>query len=525
MKRGFFTGFFGGILLPGLLFAQDRYPDRIPFEGDVVTVEEVATIPDSTPGNPPRMSVVTTDPNGRLFVNDQRGPLYLVQPDSGEVDTYLDLRSYPELDVVATFEAGFQSFAFHPEFGNAGAPGSGRFYTIHSCGNTEPSPDFATARNAGFDTLLLEWRTEDPDSPVFVPVDAEQPYREILRIRQPFGNHNAGLITFSTVALPGDEDHGLLYVAIGDGGSGGDPQENAEDPSNPFGAILRIDPLGTNSGNGRYGIPPENALAADGDADSLGEIFAYGLRNPQRFAWDIVTENGYIADIGQNSVEEINLLANGAHYGWDLREGTFVYEGGSGPVALTDPIAAYDHINSFSAPSVSIGNRAVTTGEVARGTLIPSLEGHLLLSDFPTGVLLVLDVDTDPFNGDQSGLREIRLREPGGDPVRLLDLVNAARGARGLGTSSRTDLRFSIGTPGRIYLSNKHDGILRRLVPEKDPDISLVPAEQAPATVRFEGILQTSTDLDSWKTLIPQPKTPWEPGTANLPLFLRAVKQ
>ena len=482
-------------------------------------------IPDSTPGNPPRMSVVTTDPNGRLFVNDQRGPLYLVQPDSGAVETYLDLRSFPELDIVATFEAGFQSFAFHPEFASAGSPGFGRFYTIHSCGNTDPSPDFSTPLDTGFDTLLLEWRTADPDSSTFVPADGDQPYREVLRIRQPYGNHNAGLITFSTVARPGDPAYGLLYAAIGDGGSGGDPQENAEDPSNPFGALLRIDPLGNDSPNGQYGIPPENALAADDDAQTLGEIYAYGLRNPQRFAWDIVTGNGYIADIGQNSVEEINLLANGAHYGWDLREGRFAYEGGTSPVELTDPIAAYDHFNTFAAPPVNRSSRAVTTGEVARGTLLPSLEGHLFLADFPAGILFVLDLESGSLDGSQTGLQEIRLREKGGAAVRFLDLINATRSDRGLGTTSRTDLRFSIGTPGQIYLSNKQDGVLRRIVPEADPEISLAPQEQAPVSVQFEGVLQTSTDLNSWNTLIPQPQSPYEVDPQDRPLFLRSVKK
>lgn len=513
------------MLIPAFLLGQDRYPEPIPYEAEVVTVEEVATIPDSTPDNPPRMSVVTTDPNGRLFVNDQRGPLYLVPPESGKVTTYLDLRSYPELDVFATFEAGFQSFAFHPEFATEGAPGFGRFYTIHSCANTEPSPDFSTPRNEGFDTLLLEWRTDNPESSAFVPAEPEQPYRELLRIRQPYGNHNAGLIAFSTVSRKEDPDFGLLYVALGDGGSGGDPQENAEDPGNPFGAILRINPLGSDSDNAQYGIPPGNALAADGDPQTLGEIYAYGLRNPQRFAWDLVTKIGYIADIGQNSVEEINRLANGAHYGWDLREGNFDYEGGSSPVELTGPIAAYDHFDTFSAPSVSLANRAVTTGEVARGTLLPSLEGHLLLADFPTGILLALDLESRFLDGDQQGLREIRLRKAGGPTVRFLDLINAARNDRGLGSTSRTDLRFSIGTPGQIFLSNKQDGILRRIVPQADPDISFVPAEQAPVSVRFRGVLQSSRDLTSWTTLLPQPESPWEIDPQDLPLFLRTMKK
>jgi len=525
MRIWLFGSLYVAVIVPSYLHAQAPFPDSIPYEDQVVTVEDIAVLPDSNPGQPPRISVVATDPQGRLFANDQRGPLYHVDPQTGDVREYLDLRSYSELDLVATFETGFQSFAFHPNFAEEGKAGFGRFYTIHSSGNTEPPPDFATERNAGFDTLLLEWETDNPDSPVFVPAREGNPYREILRVRQPFGNHNAGLIAFSTVARPDDPEYGLLYIAIGDGGSGGDPQENGENPGNPYGAILRIDPLGTDSGNGQYGIPPANALAADGNAETLGEIFAYGLRNPQRFSWDLVTGNGYIADIGQNAVEEINLLANGAHYGWDLREGSTTFESGSASVDLVDPVAAYGHANTFAAPSVGIGNRAVTTGEVARGSLIPSLEGKLLLADFPTGVLLTLDVDKDSLDGGQDGLREIRLREPGGETVRLLDLVNRKRQERGLGPSGRTDVRFSIGTPGVLYLSNKHDGVLRRLRPEAKPSLSLVPDnDETPGKVHFRGILQSSPDLQSWETFIPQPRSPQEISIAEAPLFFRSIR-
>ena len=138
-------------------------------------------------------------------------------------------------------------------------------------------------------------------------------------------------------------------------------------------------------------------LAADGDPDTLGEIFAYGLRNPQRFGWDTVTGNMFIADIGQDAVEEIDLGANGANFGWDDREGSFRFDSRN-TEGLTDPVAEYDHTRPVTRLPTSISNRAITVGEVARGTGIPGLDGLLPISDFPTGLMFTLDVDNDPLD-------------------------------------------------------------------------------------------------------------------------------
>lgn len=511
---------------PPLLHAQDRYPDPIPASDFSVRVEALATIPDSSPNNPPRLHVLTQSPDGRLFVNDQRGVLYTFDEETGAVTEYLDLRDYPELDIRAGFEDGFQGFAFHPDFLSADTGGYGRIYTIFSSDNISPSPDFDPGGSTAFHTLLIEWTTATPEANVFSPAVPSSPYRELMRLKQPFGNHNAGLVAFNPLALPGDPDYGNLYIAIGDGGSGGDPQENGEDPSNPFGAILRIDPLGTNSANGKYGIVADNALAADNDPGTLAEIHCYGLRNPQRFGWDIGSGTGYISDIGQNSVEEVNRLANGAHYGWDIREGRFPYEG-STTVGLTDPVAEYDHTGMVaSLPSAVTGGRAVTLAEVARGTCVTGLDGHLIMADFPTGTPFILNVDADPLNGGQDGLRELLLLDAEGTPSRFLEMMNAARSARGLGFKSRADLRFSVNTPGRIYLINKGDGIVRRIVPDQLPTLSIEFAN-GQFTLSHTGIIQASPDLSIWTDLIPQPDDALEfaPDPDDPPSFWRSVRR
>ena len=484
-------------LLFALTTAGAAAQTSIPDSGLTYVLADVAVIPDSGTGQnaPPRVSVVTQDPAGRLFVSDQRGPLYRVDEATGGVTEFLDLRDYPAIPVVSGNEPGFQSFAFHPEFDNAGADGYGRFYTVNSCGNTTPTPDFDTPGSAGFHTLVLEWETDDATAPTFSPANPSAPFRELLRLDQPYNNHNAGLAAFHPLAAPGTAEYGLLHIAIGDGGSGNDPQNNAQTASNPFGAILRIDPLGTDSANGGYGVPLGNVFRMDGTAATLGENFCIGLRNPQRFGWDIVTGDAYLADIGQDSFEEINRMSNGGNYGWDIHEGA-----GGSPTYL-DPVAGYFHNTVFPGGFSEIGNRAVTCSDVARGTCIDGLEGMLLVADFPNGRVFRLHVDTDPLDGGVDGLSEVRFQQAGGTRKILLEIINAARSARGLGAATRTDVRFSVNTPGRIFVSNKRDGVLRRIVPDLEPEIALADD----LSVTFTGILQTSDDLQDWRDVLPQP--------------------
>ena len=274
------------------------------------------TVPDTSANTPPRLSVLAPDPSGRLFVNDQHGALYRIPDGGGTAASYLDLRDYPTNPLRRTNEAGFQSFAFHPEFHTVGADGFGRLYTIHSTTNTTPAPDFDPGDGTSFHSVLLEWRTDDPTADSYVAPAIGPAFREVLRFDQPFGNHNTGLIAFNPTVSSTDSDYGNLYVAVGDGGSSGDPQDNGQTLSNPYGAIMRIDPLGTDGINGQYGIVADNVFAQDAPAaETLAENYAGGLRNPQRFGWDPVTGAMYIADIGQGAIEEINLGQNGANYG------------------------------------------------------------------------------------------------------------------------------------------------------------------------------------------------------------------
>jgi hypothetical protein len=183
-----------------------------------------------------------------------------------------------------------------------------------------PAPDFNAANEATtHDTVLLEWTARTPGAAAY---DGPGP-RELFRLRQPFANHNGGYLAFNPNTTAGGADFGMLYVGVADGGSGGDPLNMSQNLGSAFGKIFRIDPLGSNSRNKKYGIPTDNPFV--GAAGALGEIYAYGVRNPQRFAWDSRNGNLFVADIGQNIVEEISQVTRGGNLGWNAWEGSFRY--------------------------------------------------------------------------------------------------------------------------------------------------------------------------------------------------------
>ncbi|MGF1484151.1 MAG: PQQ-dependent sugar dehydrogenase [Opitutales bacterium] len=516
--------FVAGVLFSGtsLLLAQNRFPGPIP-EGDfAVRLLKFATLPNSFGDVGARVQQTSTDPSGRLFANDQRGPLYHISGD-GTVSLYLDLRdpaysSY--LNLRETNEGGFTGWVFHPDFFNSGTEGYGRLYTIFSSNNTSVrAPDFDPGGGTNHHTVLLEWQTDDPNAIPFSPGTPAQPagtglpFRELMRFKQPFGNHNSGIIAFNPYAEAGDPERTRLYIAMGDAGSGNDPQENAQNPSNPYGAILRIDPIPDNTSD-RYDIVLDNVLAQDAmTADTLDEIYAYGLRNPQWFSWDASTDALYSADIGQNAVEELNLIVNGGHYGWDLREGSFDFEIMSGETTtdLIDPVAEYDHSGDIDSSAAPTGGRAITCGEVIRGTGINALDGMLPLADFPTGNLLLLDVDNALLQGGNSELRAVPIVDEDGASVSFLELIAEEVEARELDDGlSRVDARYSVGTPGEIYVSNKRDGVIRRLVIV--PEMALAHDVSGDSvTIDYIGRLQWRALLEAgdWEDVEPQPASPW----------------
>jgi glucose/arabinose dehydrogenase len=188
---------------------------------------------------------------------------------------------------------------------------------------------------------------------------------EVLSFRQPYANHNAGALAFGA--------DGMLYVAVGDGGSGGDPHGYAQNRSEWLGSLLRID-----VSRAPYAVPADNPFV--GQAGVAPEIWAYGVRNPWGMHFDGATM--YFADVGQDAWEEVNRGVAGGNYGWNVREGNACYKASScRSTGLVPPLAVYGHDRGQS----------VTGGNVYRGPSIPALDGRYVYADFVTGVFWALD--------------------------------------------------------------------------------------------------------------------------------------
>ena len=446
----------------------DPFPTPIAATEGVIRVRfvEFASILD-VDGEAARMMLLVDEPGTRrLFVNDMRGPIHTVSYDGRTVTPYLDINA-PNWGVSVESsgrERGFQSFAMHPQFNQSGTPGFGKLYTWTDTTDTEPEPDFEPGGGGNTHaTVLLEWTATSPAAATY---DGGSP-RELLRLEQPFGNHNAGHMSFNPLAAPGDADFGLLYVGAADGGSGGDPLGVGQNLGVPYGKVLRIDPLGSSGVNGEYGIPAGNPFASDGDAGTLGEIYAYGVRNPQRFGWDPRNGNLFLADIGQNIVEELSLVTAGANLGWNAWEGSFGFisrqavslANQRGDAGMTYPVVEYGQLDPLLQ-----SQSAITGVHVYRSDAIPQLANLVLFGDFPSGEMFYIQADELP-GGGQDAIRRILLND-GGESKTLLQAIREQNVRQGKQPVTRADLRYAAGPDDQVFLLNKHDGTIRLLVPD-----------------------------------------------------------
>ena len=360
-------------------------------------LEDVVQLPNSA-----RPEYLIGNPTtGLNYVIDQRGPIYSFDPNvvNPTLTLFLDLGSV--LGSLHTGnESGVRGLAFHPDFSQQGTLGYGKMYTSLSRNRLAPAVGnpvvFDSPGSTDHWTIVGEWDVNANGT-----VDANS-YRELMRIEQPFSNHNAGHIGFNPAADVSDIDYGNLYIAIGDGGSGGGPFDLSLDidmtpAPYPHGKILRINPL--TAGGDPYSVPSDNPFV--GQADRVEEVWAYGLRNPHKFAWDSVTGEMYISDIGQGTVEEVSVGQTGANYGWNEREGAFVYVNGGAVSNLpadhpsdsfTYPVAQYDHKHTNG---ITGHGAAIVGGPVYRGSAIPELDGVYLFADFSNnpGPIFAVGVD------------------------------------------------------------------------------------------------------------------------------------
>lgn len=320
-----------------------------------------------------------TDGSGRLFVLEKPGRIRIIENDQLIETPFLDIS-----DRVGSGgnEQGLLGLAFHPQYAQ-----NGRFFVNY----TDKNGDTVLARFQ----VSSDPNVADPNSEV-----------KILGVDQPFANHNGGGLVFGP--------DGYLYAGLGDGGSQGDPFGNAQNTGVLLGKILRLDVDSAEP----YAVPADNPFG--------NEVWAYGLRNPWRFSFDKSTNDLYIADVGQNTWEEIDFLPagspGGTNFGWNFREGAHDYKGG-GPAGMVEPVAEYSH---------SEGGCSVTGGYVYRGSL-PEWHGIYLYADYCKGLiwgliqsdggwqsqpLFDLDVTITSFGQDSSG--ELYILSDSGSIFRLV---------------------------------------------------------------------------------------------------------
>ena len=387
------------------------------------------------PGDDSRWYVLEKTGRVRSFDN---------QPGVASSSVFLDLAGV----VYATCEGGLLGLAFAPDYA-----GSGIAYLSYT----------RTPPGGGMQSVIARFRSTDGGL-TLDPASEEV----LLTIDQPYNNHNGGGMMFGP--------DGYLYIAIGDGGSGGDPLNNAQTTTNLLGGFLRIAVGGT----GDYTIPPDNPFAGNPRCDTgegatdCPELFAWGLRNPWRFSFDRATGNLWAGDVGQGAFEEINLIERGGNYGWRFREGFACYNPSTGcpSAGLTDPVLDYPHSEG----------RSVTGGYVYRGAELPEFQGRYLFGDFVTGRLWVLESDA------------------AGDYAKTL-----------LAETGRSISSFGEAEDGSLYIVD-YGGGLYELQPA-----GTGPADTIPARLSETGCVDPADPARPAAGLIPyQPNAPfWSDGAAK----------
>ncbi len=426
---------------------KNPIPEKIPASDIQVDLELFAQMPASSDKQPlTRISKMEwIKPANSWFILDQRGKLYKLV--NKKAETWLDISKWkPAFINQPGLATGFGSFAFHPDYAV-----NGIFYTTHTEAAHSKKADFAIPDSIKqtLQWVLCEWKTTNPNDSIFGGT-----CRELMRIDMVSGIHGVQDIIFNSQSKHGDADYGQLYIGVGDGGC----TENGyafltHHPDRIWGSILRIDPLGKNSANGQYGIPAQNPFAKAKDSTTVREIYADGFRNPNLITW---TNKGIMlaTNIGQASMEAIDIILPGHDYGWPNREGRFLMYPDSNmnniyPLPPNDsvfhytyPVAAFDHDE---------GN-AIAGGYAYEGRMIPQLRGKYLFGDIPGGRLFFISLaDLNPYKMAQVKEWFVSLN---GKRLTLRNLCG----------QNRVDLRFAQDDRGEMFIFTKPDGKIYRMM-------------------------------------------------------------
>jgi glucose/arabinose dehydrogenase/mono/diheme cytochrome c family protein len=425
------------------IYLKDPIVKKIEMSDLVINLEEVAQMPFSSDKYPrTRLAKLDVKPgSNKIFVMDLRGQLYMLN--NGQPELYLDMKQlrkdFKDQPGLAT---GFGSFAFHPDFQK-----NGLLYTSHCEPKGTAKADFGYADSIPVELqwVVTEWKTD----PAAFPFTGEG--RELFRINMVTGIHGMQELTFNPYAKRGNNDYGLLYIGIGDGGcvENGFPPL-AHDPSKPWGTIFRIDPAGNNSANKKYGIPPDNPFVKD--QSKLKEIYAYGFRNPHRITW---SRDGkmLVSNIGQANIESLNMILPGHDYGWPIREGTFLIHS-DGNINKAHELPADDNTFNIMYPVAEYDHdegKAITGGYEYTGSTAPLLKGKYVFGDMNNGRIFYVEIkQLKP--GMQTEIKEMRVAQ-NGKLTKMSELCG----------NERVDLRFGKDNKGEIYLFTKPAGKIYRI--------------------------------------------------------------
>lgn len=414
--------------------------------GLTVELEEVIQLP-RMKDTSPDLGIVTLrahpSGNGTLFVSDQNGIIYKIT--KGKSEIFLDVREH-----IADFQSGpgiatgVGSFDFHPEFLN-----NGLIYISHAETFKGQQADYHISDSIKSEVqwVLSEWHMENVKDNVF-----KGTHREMLRLHAPTFAHGCQDISFIPGLDKNDRDYGLLYFGFGDGGSNNIRHPEMGHHLKSFlGSIMRIDPAGNNSRNRKYGIPADNPFVNEPDPETVREIYAYGFRNPHRMAWDPANGNRMMAtDIGEANIEELNIIENGADYGWPAREGNY------GIATLKDMKTVFkltkSDIDLYKRPFVQYDHQdgnAISGGYVYEGDHAP-LRNKYIFGDIVNGKLFYVNVD--PGLTD-STVYELAIRQNGKE-TNLQEMSQTKRLHLRIGYDRFTK---------QLYVITKADGRVRRV--------------------------------------------------------------
>ncbi|GAA4604883.1 hypothetical protein GCM10023195_16760 [Actinoallomurus liliacearum] len=446
----------------------DPIPER-PITSDLgLVLQEYAQFPKSDPVPAPvdarlmrwdRINYIgeVPDGSGRMYVPDLNGNLYVVR--NGQPHVYLDVKAQfePYFFSGRGLGQGFGIVAFDPDFRT-----NGKFYTIHTelASSTTKVPDLTPQAGTIYHGVVDEWTADDPKADTF-----HGTHREILRLG--FGGQIHGIqeMGFNPNAKRGDKDYAKLYIAAGDGGMGQAAGNN--DPQNlgvPQGKLLRIDPHGNNSANGKYGIPADNPFV--GKAGALGEIFALGFRDPHRFSWDTGGSHQlFLGHIGEHAIEGVWDIRAGDNAGWPNREGpyTFVKNDRCDLYTLPEddakygydyPVAAYDHDPPAGWNCSSDIGKAISGGYVYRGHKLPELYGKYVFGDLVDGAVYYTEQSQMRRGAPRAAIHQLQTFDTNGNRLTMQQFAG----------DKRVDLRFGRDSKGELYLLSKANGKIWKVV-------------------------------------------------------------